>query len=83
MARSELKRFRDPWDSVLVDAKTAAKSWDSQFVFQEVRNLVIKKFLMRCRDERLQNTESKFKVDIFYKIMDVALFQLDSKGNPR
>ena len=52
MARSELKRLRDSWDSVLEDAKTVAKSWKSQFVFKEVRNLVIKKFFDEvCRDE--------------------------------
>ena len=80
MARSELKRLRDSWDSVLEEAKTVAKSWNSQFVFKEVRNLVIKKFFDEvCRDERLRDAESKFKVNIFYKIMDVALFQLDTR----
>ena len=79
MARSELHSLTS-WDSVLEYAKTVAKDWKLQCTFKNVCTCPDKKhFDEISSDERLQDKERKFQVHVFYKIVDVALGQLDQR----
>ena len=80
MARTELKRVRNSWSSILESAKTLASAWNVNTSFKQVRTRHVKTYFDElCSDERLQNPEEKIRVTIFNVVLDVALSQLDQR----
>jgi len=77
-AYGELQYMRDSWDSVLMSANAMRLSWGIKPEFTSKRQRRIKKFHDELSsDSRLTDPAQAFKVDVFYKLIDVALNQLE------
>ena len=80
MALSDLVTFRSSWDYVLESAKSLAKECNIPCNFKGSRKRKTKKhFDETSSDERLEDPEKRFRVNIFYNVLGVAINQLKSR----
>ena len=80
MALSDLVTFRSLWDYILDSAKSIAKEWNIPCNFKESRKRKTKKhFDEISSDERLEGPEKRFRVNVFYNLLGVAINQLKSR----
>ena len=80
MARSELQKLRDSWDSIVITAKELAVTWNVKTSFKDVRVRKVKSFFDELStDSRLKNPEDRIRITVFNIILDVALKQLDGR----
>lgn len=79
-AQGELKYLRDSWDSILLTANAISSSWGIQPQFMDKRKRRTKRFHDELStDSRLTDPMRTFQVDVFYKLVDVAIYQLESR----
>ena len=79
MALPELITFRSSWDYILESAKSLAKEWNTPCNIKESHKRKIKKhFDEISSDERLEDPEKRFRVNLFYNVLGVAINQLKS-----
>ena len=77
-AHGELQYLRDSWDSVLLSATAMSSSWGIKPEFTEKRQRRTKTFHDELSSDcRLTDPMQAFKVDVFYKLVDVAINQLE------
>ena len=80
MALSDLVTFRSLWNYILESAKSFAKEWNIPCNFKESRKRKTKKhFDEISSDERLEDPEKRFRVNILYDVLGVAINQLKSR----
>ena len=74
---SELKYLRDSWESVRMTANALAASWGTPIEFDKRRKRGVKRFFDElASDSRIEDPERAFKVNIFYRTIDVAVTQI-------
>ena len=77
MALEELKYLRESWNEVLGEAHTIAQRWGIPACFKSRRIRKTKRFFDELvTDSRLADAEMAFKVNNFYKVLDIAISQL-------
>jgi hypothetical protein len=81
MALGEVTYMRNSWESIIATATVMASNWKISPNFSVSRKRRTKKlFDELSSDERLQDPESAFRVQVFfYPIIDTAIFQLQSR----
>ena len=66
-----------------MEANIVAEKWSINPEFSKTRQRKVKRhFDELCEDERLQDPESLFKVNIFYRVLDIIINQLKSRFLP-
>lgn len=79
----ELERYRDEFENLKMEANSVAEKWSINPEFSKTRQRKIKRhFDELCEDERLQDPESSFKVNVFYRVLDIIINQLKSRFLP-
>jgi len=77
-AHGELQYLRDSWDSVLLSANAMSSFWRIKAEFTDKRQRRTKKFHDELSSDcRLTDPMLAFKVDVFYRLVDVAINQLE------
>ena len=77
-AHGDLKHLRESWDDVLLTANALSSAWGIQSEFKKKRQRCAKRFHDELSmDCRLADATQAFKVNVFYKILDVAIGQLE------
>ena len=76
---SELRYLRDSWESVRMTASALAASWGIPVEFEKRRKPVIVRRLFDelASDSRIDDSERAFKVNIFYRTIDVVVTQIE------
>ena len=76
----ELQHLHDSWDSILLSADAMSSIWGIKSQFIDKRNRRTKLFHDElAADCRLTDPNRQFQVDVFYKLLDVAINQLRSR----
>jgi hypothetical protein len=79
----ELERYRHEFENLKKEANSVAEKWSINPEFSKTRQRKVKRhFDELCEDERLQDPESLFKVNIFYRVLDIIINQLKSRFLP-
>lgn len=79
----ELERYRHEFENLKIEANSVAEKWSITPEFSKTRQRKVKRhFDELCVDERLQDPESLFKVNIFYQVLDIIINQLKSRFLP-
>ena len=77
-ARDDLLYLRGSWENILLFANAISSSWGIKPLFAAKRQRYTKKIHDELsRDNRLTDREQAFKVEVFYRLIDVAINQLD------
>ena len=77
-AHGDLKHLRESWDDVLLTAIAMSSTWGIPPEFTEKRLRYKKRFHDELSaDCRLADPTEAFKVNVFYKMLDVAIGQLE------
>ena len=77
-ARGDLKHLRASWDDVLLTANALSSARGIQSDFKKKRQRCQKRFYDELSmDCRLADATQAFKVNVFYKILHVAIGQLE------
>ena len=80
MALGELKHVRENWNDALEEACAIAQRWGISVCFKSKRIRKTKRFFDEvATDSRLTDPEIAFKVDVFYKVVDIAISQLTQR----
>ena len=74
---SELNILRNFWESIKETASALACSWDTALDFKPDRAKRTVNFV--DEDNTIKKQEQKFKVNVFYKTIDVTLMQLQDR----
>ena len=75
---SELRYLRNSWESVRMTANTLAASWGIPIEFEKRRKRGVKQFFDElASDSRIEDSERGFKINIFYRTIDVAVTQIE------
>ncbi|XP_026483030.1 zinc finger MYM-type protein 1-like [Ctenocephalides felis] len=79
----ELEKYRHDFENLKLEANSIAEKWSITPEFSKTRQRKVKRhFGELCEDERLQDPESLFKVNIFYRVLDIIINQLKSRFYP-
>ncbi|XP_026481919.1 zinc finger MYM-type protein 1-like [Ctenocephalides felis] len=77
------KKYRHDFENLKLEANSVAEKWSITPEFSKTRQKKVKRhFDDLCEDERLQDPESLFKVNIFYRVLDIIINQLKSRFYP-
>ena len=75
---SELRYLRNSWESVRMTANALAASWGIPVEFEKRRKPVVRRFFDElASDSRIDDSERVFKVNIFYRTVDVEITQIE------
>ncbi|CAB4021489.1 zinc finger MYM-type 1-like [Paramuricea clavata] len=75
---SELRYLRNSWESVRMTANALAASWGIPIEFEKRRERGVKQFFGElASDSRIEDSERAFKINIFYRTIDVAVTQIE------
>lgn len=76
----DLEKYRKEFEDLKMQANNIAVKWSINPEFSKTRQRKVKRhFDEICEDERLQDSESFFKVNIFYRVLDIIINQLRSR----
>ena len=70
----ELERYRREFQNVKKKANSIAEKWSMNPEFSKTRQKC--HFNELCEDERLQDPESLFKMNIYYRVLGIIINQL-------
>lgn len=77
------RRYRHEFVNLKMEANSVTEKWSINSTFSKARQRKIKRhFDELCEDERLQDPDSSFKVNIFYRVLDIIINQLKSRFLP-
>ncbi|CAB3998108.1 zinc finger MYM-type 1-like [Paramuricea clavata] len=75
---SELRYLRNSWESVRMIANALAASWGIPIEFEKRRKRGVKQFFDElASDSRIEDSERAFKINVFYRTIDVAVTQIE------
>ncbi|CAB4033848.1 zinc finger MYM-type 1-like [Paramuricea clavata] len=75
---SELRYLRNSWEFVRMTANALAASWGIPIEFEKRRKRGVKQFFDElASDSRIEDSERAFKINIFYRTIDVAVTQIE------
>lgn len=76
----QLEKYRNEFEDLKMEANSIATKWSINPEFPKTRQRKVKRhFDEICEDERLQDPESLFKVNVFYRVLDIIINQLRSR----
>lgn len=76
---AELEKYRHEFEDLKTEANIITVKWYINPEFPKTRQRKVKRhFDEICEDERLQDPESLFKVNVFYRVLDIIINQLRS-----
>ena len=74
--------MRDDYDELVESATGLCHKWGTSITKPKTRKIYSKKYFGKIQgDRRLDVPEEKFRVAIFYPLIDTALFQLRDRFN--
>ncbi|KAG5896193.1 hypothetical protein JTB14_016967 [Gonioctena quinquepunctata] len=77
---TKIKGYRDDYDQLKTEATNVAAKWSIQPKFQEKRNITSKKIFGEPNTQYLfSEREHFFKVNIYYKTLDIVLCQIKNR----
>ncbi|KAG5888214.1 hypothetical protein JTB14_035566 [Gonioctena quinquepunctata] len=77
---TKIKEYRDDYDQLKTEATNVAAKWSIQPKFQEKRNITSKKKFGEPNTQYLfSEREHFFKVNIYYKTLDIVLCQIKNR----
>lgn len=76
----KLINLRNNFDDINNKAIDVATKWGITATFMQKRQRKTKKYFNElCDDERLTDSEEYFKVNVFYRALDIIIFQLHNR----
>jgi hypothetical protein len=76
-AKNNLKIFKNEYENAKANALNIASKWNVNPEFSNKRRKMTKNYFDEfARDFRFENNEHSFKVNVFYKVLDVVYCQL-------
>lgn len=79
---NQFQDLRNNWMLVKNDAIELSAQWNIEPSFPKKRLHRVKKFFDELQvDERIENNEDCFKVEVFYRVMDLVINQLTTRFN--
>lgn len=79
-AKTNLEKFRNGYENAKANALNIASKWKVNPEFSNKRKKIIKKhFDELAQDFRFENNEHAFKINVFYKVLDVVCCQLHNR----
>ena len=79
-ASKNLKQYRKMFDSAKLEAIEIATTWQIPAIFFQKRRKILKRhFDELSTDHRFDSSEEIFRINIFIKILDVVINQLDNR----
>ncbi|XP_065658998.1 zinc finger MYM-type protein 1-like [Hydra vulgaris] len=79
-ASKNLKQYRKMFDSAKLEAVEKATTWQIPAIFFQKRRKIVKRhFDELSTDHRFDSSEEIFRINIFIKILDVVINQLDNR----
>ena len=79
-ASKNLKQYRKMFDSAKLEAVEIATTWQIPAIFFQKRRKIVKRhFDELSTDHRFDSSEEIFRINIFIKILDVVINQLDNR----
>jgi len=75
----DLKTLRNKWNNILSEAELVATANDIVPEFPENRVRKMKTFHGETPSEEKHSPEDKFRIEVFYKIIDILIFNLTSR----
>lgn len=79
-AKTNLEKFRNEYENAKANALDIASKWKVNQEFSNKRKKITKKhFDELAQDFRFENNEHAFKINVFYKVLDVVCCQLHNR----